>query len=403
MEERLQNKNLTKHFAFNYYLLLAPTVFLVVFGLCMVFSASSISLMQHDISPITLLLKQLIYAAIGLVGMFVLANISIEFYSRFANLCVLIALVLVVGTLLFGYAKGGNRNWLQIGSVTFQPSEIAKLAISGWLGIQLAKLAKDGRIQNINDLLNMEIILGVFGIVGSILLGGDLGTAMIFLVIIFAQLFVSGVKLRYLFTVFALGAIVCAGFVLTSENRKERILGNYTNCNGDTQGWCYQSVHGIYALATGGVSGVGPGASREKWSYLPEAHNDFILAIVGEELGVVGTLTVLICYGIMIWTMFHVIMHNNDIRCRIITAGITAWIAGQAIFNIGAVLRFLPVIGVPLPLVSYGGTSLISVLWALGVVMSFIKMDARILTSSKKQYKKQAKDVIAVLDGGVRG
>jgi cell division protein FtsW len=333
--------------------------------------------------------------------MFCLANVSIEKYSKLADICIIFAVVLVAGALLFGYAAGGNKNWLQFGPITFQPSEVAKLALSGWLGIELSNLVRTNRIQNLKDLLGFRLLAGVFGVVAPILLGGDLGTAMIFLVIIFAQLFIAGVKGRYLATAFALGALLCVAFVLTSENRKARILGNYTNCNGDTQGWCYQSIHGFYALATGGIFGVGPGASREKWSYLPEAHNDFILAIVGEELGIVGTLTILICYAIMIWVMFYVIIHNNDLRCRIITAGIIAWIAGQAICNIGAVLRFLPVIGVPLPLISYGGTSLISVLWALGVVMSFIKMDARGLTGGSKQYKKKAKDVIAVLDDGV--
>ncbi|MDR2082267.1 MAG: putative lipid II flippase FtsW [Candidatus Ancillula trichonymphae] len=401
IDEKRQGQSLTKHFAFNYYLLLAPTIFLVVFGLCMVFSASSVSQMQQGESATSLLLKQVVFAIIGLAGMFALANVSIEVYSRFSNLLIIIAFGLLAGTFTSGRAAGGNNNWLQIGLVSFQPSEFAKLAVSVWLGVQLAKLVRDGQISNIRSLLDKKILLGICGVVGCILAGKDLGTAMIFLVIIFIQLFIAGVRKRYLFITFLLGSALCAVFVLISENRKARILGNYTNCGGDTQHWCYQSTHGKYALATGGIWGVGPGASREKWSYLPEAHNDFILAIIGEELGVVGTLAVLICYGLMIWTMFHVVMHNNDLRCRIITAGIIAWIAGQAIFNIGAVLTFLPVIGVPLPLISYGGTSLISVLWVLGIVMSFIKMDARIFTGASKQYKKQAKDVITVLDNGV--
>jgi cell division protein FtsW len=220
---------------------------------------------------------------------------------------------------------------------------------------------------------------------------------MVFMVILFAELYIAGVPGRLLTLLFVVCGLLCTFLVMISSNRRERILSNYTNCNGDTQGMCYQSIHGIYALATGGITGVGPGASREKWSYLPEAHNDFILSIIGEEIGIFGTLGVIICYIVIIYAMFQIIIHNNDARCRIITGGVVAWIGGQAILNIGAVLRILPVIGVPLPLISYGGTSLISLLWAIGVVMSFTK-DKQRFFQMKNSNKNKARGVITLID-----
>jgi cell division protein FtsW len=355
------------------YLLGIITVFMVIFGLIMVFSASSVTLMESDLQPWRLFIAQFVFGTIGLASMFVLMRIPSQIYKRFSTLALILTDVFLVGVLVFGSTQGGNKNWVSIlGIFTFQPSEIAKLTLTIWLGAHMAKYVQEDEIRNPRALLNKENLLGVGTTVFLILLGQDLGTALVFMLMLFIELYISGVPKRWLLIPTLLGSVVVTYFVLSSSNRRERILGNYTNCNGETQGICYQSIHGQWALATGGLTGVGPGASREKWSYLPEAHNDFIFAVIGEELGLAGTMFIIICYILLIVAMVIAMKNVTEVFERITIGGIMAWIGGQACFNIGAVLRILPVVGVPLPLISYGGTALISTLAGIGVVMSFV-------------------------------
>ena len=171
-----------------------------------------------------------------------------------------------------------------------------------------------------------------------------------------------------------LGALGVAAMVLTSGNRMSRIT-NWLSpaCQSDPDGYCGQSVHGMYALADGGWWGVGLGASKEKWAWLSEAHNDFIFAIIGEELGLPGTLLILVLFGVLAWACYRLVSRTQDRYVRIASAGIMAWLLGQAIINIGAVIGLFPVVGVPLPLVSAGGSSLVTTLFALGILLSFAR------------------------------
>ncbi len=203
-------------------------------------------------------------------------------------------------------------------------------------------------------------------VVGLVLAGRDLGTGLVLLLVLAALLFAAGAPAR----IFLGAAAVMTGLALvlavTSANRMARIEAWLKGSCPDQLNTCFQSIHGKYALADGGWWGVGLGASREKWSWLPEAHNDFIFAIIGEELGLVGALVVLALFAVLAWACYRLVVRSDDAFVRIATAGVMAWVIGQALINIGAVIGMLPVIGVPLPLVSSGGTALLTTMFALG-------------------------------------
>ncbi|MDR2799029.1 MAG: FtsW/RodA/SpoVE family cell cycle protein, partial [Bifidobacteriaceae bacterium] len=204
--------------------------------------------------------------------------------------------------------------------------------------------------------------------------GGDLGTAIILILIIAAAYAFAGTKGKYMLAASAGGFVLLVlAFVVGSSNRMDRITAAYGDCLGHEEGFCYQTIHGLYALATGGIFGVGPGASREKWNYLPEANNDFIFSVIGEEFGVMGTLFVLAIFVFLLYSTYRIILQLKS-NYEIIVAGcIITWIIGQALINMAIVVRLLPVMGVPLPLISSGGSSLIATLIALGVIASFAR------------------------------
>jgi cell division protein FtsW len=197
---------------------------------------------------------------------------------------------------------------------------------------------------------------------------------MVVIVIVAAVLLVAGAPMRIFVAGGALAAAGVGLLVTGSSNRTSRITDFLDpTCNTNPDGWCGQSVHGLYALADGGWWGVGLGASKEKWAWLSEAHNDFIFAIIGEELGLPGTLMILVLFGILAWACFRLVSRTQDRFVRVAAAGIMTWLLGQAIINIGAVIGLFPVIGVPLPLVSAGGSSLVTTLVALGILLSFAR------------------------------
>jgi cell division protein FtsW len=206
-----------------------------------------------------------------------------------------------------------------------------------------------------------------------VLIGNDLGTALIMISIVAALLFVAGAPLRVFGLASGAALPVVALLVATSANRRNRIDMWLSGQCTDIYGSCLQTLHSQWALATGGWWGVGLGASRQKWSWLPEAHNDFIFAIIGEELGLAGTLSVLALFALLGFGLFRLVLTSNDMFVKVATGGVLVWVVGQAVVNVGAVIGVLPVIGVPLPLVSSGGSALITILIALGMVLGFAR------------------------------
>jgi cell division protein FtsW len=211
-------------------------------------------------------------------------------------------------------------------------------------------------------------------LVGLILLGHDLGTSVIVMAVVGAGLYFGGGSKRVLVGAVGLGVAAAVALAAFSGNRTARLSGWLGNCS-DGKGLCDQAQNGLYALASGRWFGVGLGQSRQKWSWIPEAHNDFIFAILGEELGLLGTLVIIALYGVLAFAFFRVIMKRNDTFARVVCGSILAWIIGQAFVNIAMVAGLLPVIGVPLPLISYGGSALVMVLAGIGVVLSFARTD----------------------------
>ncbi|MFC8191836.1 putative lipid II flippase FtsW [Cellulomonas sp. NPDC057328] len=356
----------------SYYVLVGASALLVVVGLVMVLSSSSVESLAEGHSPYAVFLDQAKYALIGLPALLVLSRMPVR-ALRAAAWPVLGAAV-VFQMLVFtplGCGAGGNRNWVCLPGFSAQPSETVKLALAVWLGAVLTR--KLALLHEWKHALVPAVPVAGLAI-GAVLLGHDLGTALVLVLLVAGAMFVAGVPLR----IFAVAGLVAAAGVallaIGSENRVNRIM-SWLSATCDVTNECYQTLHGGWGLATGGLGGLGLGESREKWSYLPAAHNDFIFAILGEELGLVGTLLVLGLFALLAFAMIRVIRRHPDPFVKITTAGICAWVVGQATINIAVVIGLAPVIGVPLPLVSAGGSALIVTMAALGVLISFARSE----------------------------
>ncbi|MBP1077594.1 cell division protein FtsW [Microbacterium terrae] len=357
----------------EFLLISATALALTVFGLVMILSATSAIATAAGEPPYEDVLKQLVFAALGIPLMFIASRFPISFWKR-------IAWPALIGATLFqllvfvpgiGIENDGNRNWILIAGVQAQPSEFLKLALALWVGYVLYR--KQTLLGLWRHVYIPLVPVGIL-VVGTVVAGHDLGTAMILVLILLGALFFSGVKLR-IFILPAIGAgLAVAVLAVTSPDRMRRFMSFLDpNCLADYFNNCYQPLHGMWALAGGGIFGLGLGNSREKYDWLPAAANDYIFAIVGEELGLIGCAVVLVLFALFAVGAFHIIRKTDDPFVRIVSGGITVWILGQALINIGVVLRVFPVLGVPLPFMSQGGTSLVSVLVASGVLLSFAR------------------------------
>jgi len=357
----------------TYYLLLSATAMLVVIGLVMVLSASSVTSYSINKSSYTVFLSQLQAAVVGVIGAFVATRIRLVTWKRVSVPLLLAALLLQALVFVpgLGVSVNGNRNWIQIAGQQIQPSEFAKVALVLFGATVLTK-----KRRKLGELMHATVPL-VFP-AGALLLllvlgGKDLGTGLVLLAIIGGLLFAAGVPARMFLLAGAGSAALAAAMVVTSANRMGRIKDWIGGGCVDPHGSCWQTTHGQYALADGGWWGVGLGASREKWQWLPAAHNDFIFAIIGEELGLPGTLVIIGLFGLLAFACYRLVVRSGDFFVRVATAGVMVWILAQAMINIGAVIGLLPVIGVPLPLVSSGGSALVTTLFGLGMLLSFAR------------------------------
>ena len=358
----------------TYYLLLGATLLLLVIGLVMVLSASSVTSLKDSGSVFTVFRSQLVFAMLGLPLMVIASRLPLKAWKSLgwpAVVLTLVAQLMVFSPL--GVSVNGNRNWIGVAGMRLQPSEALKLALVVWGAAVLVR--KRPLIQQWKHaVVPLLFPVGALALL-LVLAGNDLGTAMILLVILAALVFAAGAPARMFLSAGAVMAGVVALLVLTSPNRMDRIGAWIGGTCTDKLGTCLQPIHGKYALADGGWWGVGLGASREKWSWLPEAHNDFIFAIIGEELGLPGTLVVLGLFLVLGYACLRLVSRADDLFVRIATAGAMAWLLGQMLVNVGAVIGMLPVIGVPLPLVSSGGSALITSMVALGMLMSFARRE----------------------------
>jgi cell division protein FtsW len=357
----------------EFFLLLGTTLFLLIFGLVMVLSSSAIQSRIDDGDFFARAARQGLYAVIGVPLLLLASRAPISFWKRWAGWAVIagVLLQLLVFTDL-GYETGGNRGWLDFGAFTAQPSELIKLALVIWLPWILVK-----RAALLDEWRYVLVPIGpiVAVCVGLVLLGNDLGSASIIVLLTLGTLFFAGVRLRHLAAAVAVLAVLGAGVATLSLSRRVRIDAWLSGCVDPNLlgGECWQSVHGWEALAHGGVFGVGLGNSAGKWSWIPEADNDFIFAIIGEELGLLGCLLVLALFVLLAICFVRIIRLSRDPFAKIATAAVMTWVIGQAFVNIAVVLGILPVLGVPLPLVSAGGSALLTTMAAIGIVLSFAR------------------------------
>jgi len=346
---------------------------LVVIGLVMVLSASSVTSYKATNSSYTVFFTQLEAAVVGVVAAFVASRVPLITWKRVSVPLLVGAIFLQVLVFVpgLGVSVNGNRNWIQVAGQQVQPSEFAKVALVLFGATVLTK--KRRRLTEFLHVL-VPLVVPAGGLLLALVLAGkDLGTGLVLLAIIVGLLFAAGVPARMFLFTGGVSAALAAFLVVTSANRMSRIRDWLSGGCADPHGSCWQTTHGQYALADGGWWGVGLGASREKWQWLPAAHNDFIFAIIGEELGLPGTLVVIALFAMIGFACYRLVCRTNDFFIRVATAGVMVWILAQATINIGAVIGLLPVIGVPLPLVSSGGSALMTTLFGLGMLLSFAR------------------------------
>ena len=368
-----------------YYALMIATFGLLFIGVVMILSASTTVSYKQFNNQYIIFLRQLMFAGIGIIIMIAISFLPKVFFFKWAKVALWLSIILLGLVLIpsIGISVAGQRNWISLwGPFRLQPSEIAKLTLIVWGSVVLSKQVRS----KVTTWQNLLVPVFPVGVIVSILviLQGDLGTALIIGPILLSLFYAIGAPLR-LFTwstIFGLLAI----FLLSIQEgyRIQRFL-SWINPSAENQDAGWQVMHGKYALASGGWTGIGLGASKEKWGWLPAAHTDFIFAVVGEEIGLVGTVIVLIFIGTIAFVALSLARKTNDLFTKLIATSVAAWIVVQSIINIGAVLGLLPVTGVPLPLVSYGGSSLVFTMSAIGVLMAVLRAEPSVKADLKKR------------------
>jgi cell division protein FtsW len=357
----------------SYYLLLASTALLVGFGIVMVWSSSYV---ESDQVSFAVLQKQLLWLAIGIPLMLIATRLPVSFFRLLAYPALIASCGLLVAVLVpgLGVSANGATRWVSFGGpLTIQPSEFAKLGLVLW-GADL--LARKHKLRTLDTYRRILIPLVPVSLVVLLLIDKehDLGTMLVILTIVLSLLWVVGAPMRLFGITLAAVAAAVSYLAISEPYRLQRLLSfdhPFKDCL--NTGW--QACQGIYGLGAGGWWGVGLGSSRQKWGYLPEAHTDFIFAIIGEELGLVGTVAVLILFAVLAYSGIRVAQRSRDMFSRMTAAAIVAWLLVQALVNVGAVIGLLPITGIPLPLISAGGSALIPTLFALGVLMSLARRE----------------------------
>jgi cell division protein FtsW len=341
---------------------------LTLIGLVMVLSASSVSAFAEYGSSFLFFKRQAIYAVAGGIGALAVARLRYQVWQRVWRPMLAVTVVLLVLVLhpATGTTAGGASRWLSLGPVSLQPSELAKLVVIVAVASIMARSMRHLE-ETVLWAVPLLVVVGLVSVL--ILLQPDLGTMMVMALSVLSMLFVAGVRLRLM----ALSSLVFTGvgmaLIMSAGYRKTRFLA-FLNPWSDPQVTGYQIIQSLIALGSGHLFGVGLGASRQKWNYVPNAHTDFIFSILGEELGLVGELLVLLLFGALLWAGVRIALRAPDTFGRLLAGGITAWFGIQALVNLGAVTGVLPITGVPLPFMSYGGSSLVVSLVATGVLFS---------------------------------
>lgn len=361
---KLSSQPLSKQGVFLFGLVILT----VLFGLAMVGSASAVDAYKATDNAAATLIDQAVFAGLGLAAMLIASRLPITLYRTFAMVYLYIWLGVQLATVLFGVEINGNKNWLNLGFAQIQPSEFLKLALIIGLAHLLAQLGSSSE-------QDRGIWVMVFGYSAAslflvALMGRDMGTGVVMAIFLMGMYLFAGMRWVNWLLLGTVGLIGAASLIWASPSRRIRFEAWLFPDNADPMGVRWQFENGTYALASGGIFGTGLGRSRLKWSWIPEVENDFIFAVIGEELGLLGALVVILLFFLIGITMFAIARNQTNAFSRNLVVGVMIWIVMQAFVNIGVVLGIFPVLGVPLPMISAGGSSLISTMAAIGVVLA---------------------------------
>ncbi len=352
--------------------LLIVTIILVIFGLFMVYSASNVVALYKYDDAYYFLKRQAIFAGIGISLMILIINLDIYKIYKYTPLIFLFSIVILVLVLIpgIGMVRGGARSWIGIGSVSFQPSELAKVSIILLISRYFSKYDKD--LLKFKNFILILIIIGL--IFGLIMLQPDFGTGLVIVLGSFLLLFMTGAPFKYFLILIIVGIIGVILLIISAPYRMERIF-SFLDPWSDPLGSGFQAIQSLYALAPSGLFGLGFNKSIQKRFFLPEPQNDFIFAIVAEELGLIGASLLLILFLILIFRMIKIGKYVSNSFHKYLSFGIGLIFFVQVFINIGVVIGLLPVTGITLPIISYGGTSLMISLMMIGIVLNISKYE----------------------------
>ncbi|MDR3685702.1 MAG: putative lipid II flippase FtsW [Coriobacteriia bacterium] len=385
------------------YLLLGAALFLTVFGLVMVYSASSISALVKQGSPYFFAERQAVFVLFGIVLAWGVSRFD---YRRFRGPLGYqvwgVAIFLLVTTWALGVVRGGARRWIPLGFFNLQPSEFAKIAcvlVAAMLAVEWQR----HRTDTPTYLRRLGIFVGIPAVL--IVFQPDLGTTMLMAAGVAIVLFLGGIELRWVYVALAVLVVFAVFAIAIEPYRMARVTASLDPWS-EAQGKGYQAVQALLAFGTGGIKGLGLGLSRQKWFYLPEAHTDFIFAMVGEEIGLVGTLSVIGAFVVVVFSGIRIAMGSRDQYGRLLAAALTGMLGFQAILNMAAVTGLFPVTGKPLPFMSYGGSSIVVTMISVGLILSVSEYGAcapkAIRTPSKKKEPVRASSDERRRDRGAR-
>jgi cell division protein FtsW len=359
-----------KRLQFEWNLLALVTSALVLFGLVMVYSASSGSAALGNANPLGFVERQAIYAIIGVALLVVVSRLPLERIRALAPTLVVTALVLCLGVLAVGPRINGARRWITVGPLVFQPSELAKLAVVVWTAAYLSCRRPPGTLKELARPIGCLVLLFAMLVVVE----PDLGTTLTLLLVVGAILLVSGTRLPLLGTAYGLVFGLAAIAAWSSPYQRDRLL-TFLDPWKDPTGAGLQNVQALISLGSGGIFGRGLGSGIEPLGYLPEAHTDMMFAVVGEELGLVGVTLVIMAFCAFAYAGIRLAIACRDPFAKRLAAGITALVCGQAAINMAAAIGLAPLTGIPLPFVSYGGSSLVVMLVSVGVLLNIARGD----------------------------
>ena len=371
------------------YLLLGSAVFLTVFGLVMVYSASSISALVKEGSAFYYVARQLVFVLAGVPVAFVASRFD---YRRFQGQLGIWAWSAAVGLLGVTYALGivshGARRWIPLGFFNLQPSELAKITcvlVAAMLAVEWQRRHLD----TMTYLRRLGIYVGIPAVL--VVFQPDLGTAILMALGVAIVLFLGGIEMRWVYA--AAAALTAFGvFAIVIQPYRLARVTSALDPWSESQGKGYQAVQALLAFGTGGLKGLGLGLSRQKWFYLPEAHTDFIFAMVGEEAGLIGTVAVVVAFAILVFAGIKIAMGSRDQYGRLVAGALTGMLGFQAVLNMAAVTGLFPVTGKPLPFMSYGGSSMLVTMISLGLILSVSEHGAcapRAVSASPKKKSKE--------------